>query len=208
MSKYLISTLIALSALGCVAVSGNAAAEKLYIYKDGDFAGNHGVWGNVMPARASETGSVGFKPFIEKGHDGKGTAVQVVFDLKQPPNWVGLVIPVEEDYWGMTEVKDQKNVLNLSRANKLVFHAKGEKGGEQIQVKAAISSERFGDSATLPIVSQWIVLENAWQQYEVPVNGSELTRVVTPFVLISNLAHTRARRIKFYVDEIYYELGE
>lgn len=207
MKNRIISTLIGIAALLMFAASGNAAAERLYVYKDANDPENHGAWGNVMPARAAETDSVSIRTAIEHGFDGKGTAVQIKFvNLNDPPNWVGMVVSVQADYWGDTNLPG----LDLTKAKKLVFYAKGEQGGEQIQVKAAIVGDKpFGDSADFPISSkEWITLDKGWKKYEIPVDGSQLKRVITPFVLIANKAHNLEGKLTFYVDEIYYELSK
>jgi hypothetical protein len=112
---------------------------------------------------------------------------------------------VQRDYWGEWDAPG----LDLSKAKKLIFYAKGEKGGEEIQVKAAIASDKeFGDSALVPIVSDWLRLEKDWKRYEIKVDGSQLNRVITPFTLISNIDHNLGGSITFYVDEIYYELSK
>ena len=199
--------LMALMVITLISILSPAIAEeRVYVYKDANDKGNNGVWGNVMPARAAETNSVGFKTFFSPGYGGKGTAVQVAFDLTQPPNWVGLVVPVHRDYWGESDASG----LDLSKAKKLVFYAKGEKGGEQIQVKAAIASDKqYGDSALLPLTSDWLKLEKDWKRYEISIkDASQLTRVITPFALIANKSYNPSEHITFYVDEIYYELSK
>ena len=90
----------ALFALSVATFPSNSQAERVYVYKDSGSAENKGILGNVMPARAADTNSVQFKTSVKPDFNGKGTAVQVTFDLKQPPNWVGLVAPVQQDYWG------------------------------------------------------------------------------------------------------------
>ena len=181
------------------------AEERIYVYKDDGALANHGVWGNIMPAVAAEKGSANFNSSFPKGFDGKGTAVKVSFTLNTPPKWAGVVVPVEADYWGETDAEG----LDLTKAKKLVFYARGEKGGEQIQVKAAIvTDKKYGDSAIVPIVSPWYTLEKTWKRYEITLEDAKgnLQRVITPFAVISNKPHNdKADTIDFYVDEIYYE---
>lgn len=96
--------------------------------------------------------------------------------------------------------------MDLSRAKKLVFHAKGEHSGERIQIKAAIAGDQpFSDSADQPVDKGWIELKKAWGKYEVSVDGDQLKRVITPFAVIANIDMNPSGRIAFYVDEIYYE---
>jgi len=206
MSTSNISNFIVAMTLAIFSIPNHANAdERVYIYKDDGYSSNKGVWGNIMPAAAAEVGSASFNSSSPKGFDGKGTAVKVSFNLSTPPNWAGVVVPVQADYWGETDAKG----LDLSKANKLVFYAKGEKGGEQIQVKAAIvSDKKFGDSAIVPIVSPWYTLEKNWKRYEITIEDTKdnLQRVITPFSVISNKPHNdKVNVIDFYVDEIYYE---
>ncbi|CAK0764567.1 exported hypothetical protein [Gammaproteobacteria bacterium] len=183
----------------------SADGERVYVYKDYNALENQGVWGSIMPARAAEISSALFKTFQTPGWEGKGTAVQILFDLTQPPNWAGIVVPVHENYWG----EWRASALDLSKAKKLVFYARGEAGGEQIQVKAAIATDKpYGDSALIPITSAWLPLEKDWKRFEIPVDGSQLQRVITPFSIMANKAHNPPARITLYVDEIYYELAE
>ena len=200
-SNFIIATIFAIFVMPIPA----HADERIYIYKDDGYSSNKGIWGNIMPAAAAEVGSASFNSASPKGFDGKGTAVKVSFNLSTPPNWAGVVVPVQADYWGETDAKG----LDLTKAKKLVFYAKGEKGGEQIQVKAAIvSDKKFGDSAIVPIVSPWYTLEKNWKRYEITIEDAKgnLQRVITPFSVISNKPHNiNVDTIDFYVDEIYYE---
>ena len=203
MSKF-IPMIIAVMALGLI--TSTSIAAPVYVYKDANYKENKGVWGNIMPAIAAEKDSVRFKTFVEPGVDGKGTAVKITFDLEQPPHWAGLVVPVKQDYWGETPAPGAG--LDLSKAKKLIFWAKGESGGEQIQVKAAfISNQPYGDSAEIPIVSdEWLTLTKDWQKHEIVIaDSSQLKRVITPFAIIANEAHNASGKIVIYVDEIYYE---
>ncbi len=196
-----VSIFFAVLVLGLIASTSIAA--PVYIYKDANYKGNKGVWGNIMPPRAADIDSVRFKTAVKPDFDGKGTAVQVSFDLTKPPHWAGLVVPVQQDYWGEWQAEG----LDLSRVQKLVFWARGEKGGEQIQIKAFIANDKeFGDSADMPISSDWLTLTKDWQKYEIAIeDSSQLKRVITPFAIIANEAHNADPKIVIYVDEIYYE---
>ncbi|MFH0785275.1 MAG: hypothetical protein V2B20_25440 [Pseudomonadota bacterium] len=187
--------------------------KRKYVYRDYNSEGT--VYSqrsvcNIMPARAAEKSMVRVTAFNKPGFDGSGTNIRIEFSkLKEPPRWAGVVFPVEADYWGEEAEASSLSVLDLSKAKKLIFFAKGEKGGECIQVKAAIAGDRpYGDSALVPVMTDWITLGKEWKRYMVTVDGSQLKRVITPFAVITNLAYNPEGAITLDLDEIYYELGE
>lgn len=199
--KILVSAISGLLVLPALAV-GDA---QVYVYKDYNDPGNKALSATVMPARAAEINMVRLRTFVGPGFDGKGTCIQLSFDVNEPPTWAGVVLPVQPDYWGEWEAAG----LDLSKAKKLVFYARGEQGGEQIQVKAALAGDKpYGDSALFPVSTDWIKLEKDWKRYEVPVDGSQLSRVITPFAVIVNKPYNPSGKGTVYLDEIYYEIAD
>jgi hypothetical protein len=134
-------------------------------------------------------------------HTGE-TCVRVGVTLK-PPFWCGIAVSCAPKFWGK---KPGVPAFNLSRAKKLVFYARGDQGGEYIQVKVAITGdERFGDSAKFPAATKWLSLRKGWQRYELDLRGYDLKRVVTPFVFVTDLTHNRPGSFTFYLDDIHFE---
>jgi hypothetical protein len=210
---FIFSILIVFVANIVSAQEGN----RKYIYKDYDSKGT--VFShpsvdkkiNVMPSRAAEKSRIQFKAFIKPGFDGSGTCIRLEFnELGEPPRWAGVVFPVEADYWGEEAEASTSSVLDLSKAKKLVFYARGEKGEERIQVKAAITGDKpYGDSALVPVMTDWITLGKDWKQYDVQIeDAAQLKRVITPFAIITNISYNPEGTITIYLDEIYYEMGE
>jgi len=184
--------------------SAGAPNQRVYVYKDYNAPENKAVAANIMPARAAEINMVGLKTFYQPGHDSKGSSIQLTFDVNPPPTWAGVVFPVQRDYWGEWAAVG----LDLSKATKLVFWARGELGGEQIQVKAAIAGDKpYGDSAAFPVATSWLALEKGWRKYEVPVDGAQLSRVITPFAVITSKPYNPTGKVTVYLDEIYYEIS-
>lgn len=182
-----------------------AEGARIYVYKDYNSPENKALSATVMPARAAEVDMIRLRTFDKPGIDGKGTGIKMHFNVDPPPTWAGVVLPVQQDYWGDWEAEG----LDLSRATKLVFYARGDIGGEQIQVKAAIAGDKpYGDSALFPVSTTWITLGKEWNRYEVPVDGAQLSRVITPFAVIVNKPTNPSGRGTIYLDEIYYELSE
>jgi hypothetical protein len=111
-----------------------------------------------------------------------------------------LAVSCAADYWG-EQASD--TAYDLSKVRKLVFWARGERGGEVVRVSVAITGDKpFGDSARAPAESEWLTLGKGWKQYEVDLRGVNLKRVVTPFVILSNKDYN-TRDITFYLDDIY-----
>lgn len=92
-----------------------------------------------------------------------------------------------------------------------MFYAKGERGGEAIQVKVAVAGDKqFGDSALSPAATPWLTLKKTWQRYELPIDPqhTDLKRVVTPFCFVTSQDQNDAKEITFYLDHIYFVLED
>jgi hypothetical protein len=79
--------------------------------------------------------------------------------------------------------------LDLSGAERIVFFAKGEIGGETIKALALGKSPDLVSTPPLnalqfEVVSPDIVLTNDWKRYELHVDGLDLKNVSSPFGLV------------------------
>ncbi len=176
--------------------------ERWYIYKDADSEENHGEWTNWMAEK--DPGRMITLSLVEKEHPYSGsTCVRINMNLSEQ-SWGGIAVASLANYWGKTP---SDFAYDLREAQRLVFHARGERGDEMIQVKVAIAgSEPYGDSIKTPISSRWIRLTTEWQRYELSVEGHNLRRVITPFAFVADRAHNSESSITFYLDEIYFEM--
>ncbi len=173
-----------------------AADSTWFIYHDAGASDNHGFWTNVIPAGAA------LRVDLASPADG-GTAVRLDFDLARA-RWSGIVVASAPGYWGA----EAGPGFDLAGARALVFRARGENGGERIRVKAAVAGDQpFGDSAPLPLDSGWLTLGADWQEFRVDAAGRDLSRVVTPFVVMANDKHNPGGRIIVFLDDIRYERG-
>lgn len=132
-----------------------------------------------------------------------GTAARLDFDLNAA-RWSGIVVASAPGYWG-----DQPGPgFALADAEALVFRARGLSGGERIRVKAAVAGDQpYGDSAPLPLDAGWITLTTDWQEFRIEATGRDLSRVVTPFMVIANDKHNPGGRITVFFDDIRFERG-
>lgn len=183
------------------AVSGPlalAAAPEapFFIYRDAGASDNHGFWTNVIPAGA------GLRVDLASPAEG-GTAVRLDFDLIHA-RWSGIVVASAPGYWGA----EAGSGFDLAGARALVFRARGENGGERIRVKAAVAGDQpFGDSTSLPLDSGWLTLGVDWREFRIDAAGRDLSRMVTPFLVMANDKHNPNGRIVVFLDDIRYERG-
>ena len=80
--------------------------------------------------------------------------------------------------------------LDLTGANRIVFFAKGELGGERLSF-LAIGGPSNSSASTVPftnltfsLVTNNITLANDWTRYELSLNGTDLTNIEYPFAFI------------------------
>lgn len=178
--------------------------QKWYIYKDADSKENHGEWTNWMAQRNPE--NMMELSLVDRTHPYSGdTAIKVKVNFKNS-SWGGIAVASLPNYWGETQ---SNFAYDLSNAERLVFYARGESGGESIQVKVAIAGDKpYGDSSKIPASTRWINLSAGWQRYELSLEGFNLRRVITPFSFVTDKAHNGRDSITIYLDEIYFVLKQ
>jgi hypothetical protein len=189
------------AAAAFIAFSNPCAAGEsaFYVYRDAGSPINHGFWTNVIPAGAGEALRVDTAAPMEGG-----TAVRLDFDLVRA-RWSGIVVASTPGYWGTVPGPG----FDLAGATALVFRARGQAGGERIRVKAAVAGDQpEGDSTPLPVDGGWITLAAGWQEVRINARGRDLSRVITPFMVIANDKHNPGGRITVFLDDIRWERSE
>lgn len=177
-----------------------APAQRWYVYKDSDADENHGVWSGYIPDEARNMIQLNMT-YTELGAPATNTCIRTDVALKNPW-WCALAVTCKRGYWGEEKYA---GAYDLSEAVRLVFKARGEKGGETIRVKVAVAGQKpYGDSARLPAATGWITLTKDWQIYELDLRGCDLQRVITPFCWVTNRNRNSGEKITFYFDNIYF----
>lgn len=175
-----------------------AAEPDWFVYRDANSAENHGFWTNVIPGGADGALRVDLAAPVEGG-----TAVRLDFDLVCA-RWSGIIVASAPNYWGTQPGPG----FDLAGSHALVFRARGEQGGERIRVKAAVAGDQpYGDSSPLPLDSGWITLAGGWQEFRIDAGGRDLSRVITPLMVIANDKHNPRERITVFLDDIRWERG-
>jgi len=113
--------------------------------------------------------------------------------------------------WG-EETHPNAGILDLLKATKISFWAKGAKGGERVEFfccgvgwnpDTGKKTEKYPDSS--PKVSLgYITLSNKWKYYEKSLAGKNLSYVLGGFGWVTNGAHNNNQDIKFYLDDIRF----
>ena len=111
--------------------------------------------------------------------------------------WGGVIWQSPANDWG-----DLPGGFDLTGASKLTFWARGEKGGETVSFSfgALADPKPFPDTAKAAL--EGITLNPAWQRFEIPVSGKDLSRIKTGFIwtIVGS-----GRPTIFYLDSIRWE---
>jgi hypothetical protein len=128
-------------------------------------------------------------------------------------SWAGVAFisgPDKPAWWGESNRGRYYNLGNLPQ-KKLVFYARGERGGESIKVQIGVlGGKPFGDSLSKPIVSEELKLTSEWTRQEVDfkdVPNTELAKICNGFGIVADQASQPGpgTETKFYIDDIYFE---
>jgi hypothetical protein len=120
-----------------------------------------------------------------------------------PTGWAGIYWQNKANNWG------DKPGNNLSKKGykKLTFWAKGEKGGEMVELKAGgidAPGKRYKDS--FEVSTGKIILEKEWKQYTLDLEAEDLSSVIGGFCWVaSRSSNPGSGAITFYIDDAYYE---
>jgi len=113
-------------------------------------------------------------------------------------------------WWGETNTGRHYNFGTLPK-KKLVFYARGDKGGEVIKAQVGtLGGKPYGDSLTKPIVSEDLKLTQEWTRFELDLKtatNAELSSICNGFgVLVERDGQAGTPvETQFYVDDVYLE---
>ncbi|MCX5665977.1 MAG: hypothetical protein NT036_02870 [Candidatus Omnitrophica bacterium] len=170
--------------------------KKFYVYADRAYFKNHfipsGWMGDYGDVELNDGWS--FDPFSRK------SCIRVVYSAqrKQGAGWTGIYWQEPANNWGSL-----KGGFNLAGAKKIVFHARGDKGGEIIsEFKIGGISGEFSDSGTATIGP--ITLDKEWKEYSIDLENEDLSCIIGGFTFVIS-SQDNPNGATFYLDEIYYE---
>jgi len=135
----------------------------------------------------------------EKPYSGT-SCIKVTYtaEQKQGAGWAGMYWQNPPNNWGT-----EPGGFDLTGATRLVFWARGEKGGEKIaEFKAGGITGEFADSDTASIEN--IVLKPEWKKYTIDLKGRNLSHISGGFCWAAN-SQDNPDGFTMYLDDIYYE---
>jgi hypothetical protein len=139
--------------------------------------------------------------YQEKPYSGTSCfQIQYTAERKNNAGWAGIYWQHPHNNWG-----NKSGGFNLSDAQKLVFWARGEDGGETIaefKVGGIIGQDQPGDSDSISIGP--IYLEKEWKKYEIDLKGRDLSLIIGAFAFSAS-ADDNPEGFNIYLDDIHFE---
>lgn len=185
--------------------SSSAAAdtkpfEKFYVYKDKPSALNHFIPSGYIPDGKCVSM---LDTWVDNCGDSR-SCYQAKFDRDcttvTGQGWAGIYWVDPANNWG-----DVKGGFNLTGAKRIVFGARGEKGGEVVVFKmggVGMAGHPFPDTdagGTDPIT-----LTKEWKEYSIDLTGKDLSHIIGGFCWVGTAKENQSN-ITFYIKDIYYE---
>ncbi len=173
-----------------------AESMPFYIYADKGGMVNHFIVSGWMGDYSDLKINIGSE---ENPYFGE-TCIRITYlpDATNGARWAGIYWQNPANNWGGVDAG-----FDLSRAKKLTFWARGEKGGERIEeAKVGGIMGEYSDSDTAGIGP--IVLEKDWKKYEIDLSGKDMSYIIGGFCFSTNL-DVNPEGATFYLDEIRYE---
>lgn len=157
-----------------------------------------GLYGDGVPAHWYASGYMGNHTKLavdekcaDSPHSGE-TCLKVSYN--DGGNWAGIMWQSPANDWG-----DKPGGFNLSKANTLVFWARGAQGGEKVKFYlGGLDKAKYPDSGHGEIS---LVLKKDWTRYRIPLDGEDLSCIKTGFAF--TLGGSGAP-FTFYLDDIEY----
>jgi hypothetical protein len=167
-----------------------------YIYVDRGSINNHfipsgwmGDYGDIRYDAGNSVDPYLGNSCIKIAYSGKGS---------QGARWAGIYWQNPANNWGTVDAG-----FDLSKAEKLTFWAKGEKGGERIEeFKVGGIMGEYSDS-DLAVIGP-VILTLEWKQYTIDLKGKDMSYIIGGFVWATNV-DVNPEGATFYMDEIKFE---
>ena len=171
--------------------------EQFYVYKDKPSPSHFTASGFMPDGRCVAINDV----WIDNCGDSR-SCIQLKFDrdcTATSTGWAGMYWLEPANNWG-----DVKGGFNLTGAQKLVFSARGEKGGEVVTFKmgGVGMGHQYPDSDAA--TTDPIVLTKDWKEYSIDLTGKDLSHIIGGFAWVGTAKENQSN-ITFYVKNIYYK---
>jgi len=189
---------LGLLSLACRTAFVAQPAFPFYIYREFRSRDNHFAASGWM----GDYGDIRFDDrWVPKGAAPHAkTVIRITYTAegKQNNGWAGMYWQNPPNNWG-----GRLGGYNLNGARKLVFEAKGEKGGEVVDdFKVGGITGDYGDSGSSS--SGPVTLTRQWKKYEISLEGQELSSIAGGFCWTMSRDSDPDGAV-FYLDNIRFE---
>ncbi len=167
-----------------------------YIYADKGSIANHFVPSGWM----GDFGDIKYDGVSKEDPYLGDTCIKITYTGKatQGARWAGIFWQNPANNWGTLD-----KGYDLSKAAKLTFWARGEKGGERIEeFKVGGIMGEYSDSDSTAIGP--VILNKDWTQYSIDLKGKDLSYIIGGFAWSTNI-DVNPEGAVFYLDEIKFE---
>lgn len=171
--------------------------RPFFVYEDRGSRNNHYVPSGFM----GDWKCLDFDDNWKEGCKDGSSCIKISYDVacsSKLQKWCGIYWLNPPNNWGT-----RKGGYNLTGAQKLVFWARGAKGGEQIQeFKVGGIGNNYPDTDTAAMGP--IVLTSVWQEYSIDLSGKDLSYISGGFVWTTSTDVNDSPCV-FYLDHIRFE---
>jgi exo-beta-1,3-glucanase (GH17 family) len=176
---------------------GEDPSGVFYVYKDSGYSFNNFVPSGWMGD--SDSIEVDYN-WTENVFDGQSCQKWIYKSDQRLEGWSGVIWQDPEDNW---DGDIAGAGYDLDDSILLVFHARGEKGGEIVSFGIGGLEGIYPDSVEEQ--NKKIVLNKSWTEYSIVVNFLDLSSVHNGFMWTIDSAENESGDISFYLDEIRFE---
>ncbi len=177
---------------------GPTSFTPFYVYHDKN-SRNHFTPSGYMPDGRCIVMDDAWQHDVKKGR----SCIRVMYDTEcsaQGQRWAGVYWQDPPNNWGAV-----KGGFDLSGAQRLVFWARGEKGGERVEefkVGGIGAGQMYQDSASASL--REVTLTREWKEYVIDLRGKDLSRISGGFAWSTNI-DVNPQGCVFYIDEVRFE---
>ena len=170
----------------------SVAMDDFYVFKNYGSVTNHFLGINKL----GDHDSIYTREDLNNVSPAGGSSLEVVYNPRgyetHYASTISLIVSDDES----------KDMYDLNGAKRLFFYARGKNGGEIVEFdigSISIDSAQLGTASSGPIV-----LDNAWQEYSIDLEGLNLSRTKVGFSISLN-RYDNSDGAVLYLDEIRYE---
>lgn len=195
MRKFFLAGLIFVFILNFSTLSKAAEFKGFDVYTDKWAKGNHYIPSGWM----GDYSDVKFTDGCTDNPHSPKTCIKIAYSAtgSQGAGWGGMYWQNPANNWG-----EKQGGFDLTGAKRLVFWARGEKGGEVCEFKMGGITGTYSDSDAAS--TEPITLTKEWKEYSIDLSGLDLSYINGGFCWVAN-KENNPNGLVIYIDDIKYE---